>query len=115
MSIMDKLASRARVRVYKASPGADDRKQLCGENLQKGLDADGVEQHFFEVPAHQADYINKAFRHYRVSEPFIHGADDAALAKILEKPPVEGAFKCTVCAKTFDTERALNGHMSVHK
>lgn len=115
MSIMDKLASRARVRVYKASPGADDRKQLCGENVQRGLDAAGVEQHFFEVPAHQADYINKAFRHYKVSEPFIPGADDAALAKILDKPEPETGFKCGECGKVFETERALNGHMSIHK
>ena len=115
MSIMDKLASRARVRVYKASPGADDRKQLCGENMQKGLDADGVMQHFFEIPAHQADYINKAFRHYRVSEPFIPGADDAALAKMLDKPPIDGVFTCGTCGKSFDSERALNGHMSSHK
>lgn len=115
-NIMDKLASRARVRVIKPSPGSDDRSKLCGEPLQKGFDEGGNVIEFFEIPAHQADYVNKAFRKYRVTEPFIPGVDEADMNKVLDKPPVEGEFKCPVegCGKTFATERALNGHKSAH-
>ncbi len=109
-NVMDKLAARARVRVAKPAPGSDDRSNLCGEPMQKGFDKDGNEQHFFEIPAHQADYINKAFRKYIVSEPFIPGMDDVDDLKVLDKE-----FACTVegCGKVFKREQDLKAHMKV--
>ena len=116
-NVMDKLAARARVRVYKPGPGSDDRASLCGEPMQKDLDQDGKERHFFVIPAHQADYINSAFRKYTVSEPYLPGVDNEALLGTLDKPEITGDFTCPVegCGKTFTTERALNGHKSAHK
>lgn len=113
-NVMDQLAARARVRVIKPGPSSDDRTMLCGEPMQKGFDEGGNEIHYFEIPAHQADYINSAFRKYKVTEPFLPGIDDATQAKLLEKPaahhcPVEG------CGKSFKTAAALQGHMSVHR
>lgn len=110
-NIMEQLASRARVRVYKPTPGSDDRRSLCGEELQKGTDTDGNEAHFFVIPASQADYINQAFSEYRVSEPFIPGADDPDAAKLIDKE-----FICQEegCGKSFKTAQALQGHKSVH-
>lgn len=94
-NVMDKLASRAKVRVYKPAPSSDDRSTLCGEQMQKDLGPDGVERHFFEIPAHQADYINSAFRKYSVSEPFLPGVDDTALLSTLDKPVATEGFACT--------------------
>lgn len=110
-NVMDKLASRARVRVYKPSPGSDDRTKLCGEPLQKDMDQEGKERHFFEVPAHQADYLNSAFRKYTVSEPFFPGVDNTELLGSMEKPAAE--FTCTVegCGKVFKREQDLKTHM----
>lgn len=109
-NVMDKLASRARVRVYKPAPGSEDRSTLCGEPMQRDMGPDGGERHFFEVPAHQADYINSAFRKYTVSEPFLPGVDDTALLATLDKPE---EFACAVegCGKTFKREQDLKTHM----
>lgn len=111
-NVMDKLASRARVRVCKPYPGSDDRTILCGEPMQKDLDQDGKERHFFEVPAHQADYLNSAFRKYSVSEPYFPGVDDTSVLNTLEKPD---AWVCTVegCGKAFKREQDLKAHMKM--
>jgi hypothetical protein len=112
-NIMDALASRARVRVYKPAPNSDDRSSLCGEPLQKDFDKDGNERHFFEVPAHQGDYLNSAFRKYSVSEPFIPGVDSADDLKTLDKE-----FACQVegCGKVFKRAQDLSAHMKMaHK
>jgi hypothetical protein len=87
MSILDKLAARARVRVYKSAPRSDDRATLCGEELQQGKNADGEDAEFWEIPAHQADYINGAFNQYTVSEPFIPGEEPTG--------NIEKSFACT--------------------
>ena len=110
-NIMEQLASRARVRVYKPAPGSDDRKSLEGSKLQKGFDPEGNEAHFFVIGADRADYINRAFGKYRVSEPFIPGADDPDAVKLLDKE-----FICQEegCGKVFKTAQALQGHKSVH-
>jgi len=112
---MDKLAARARVRVYKPAPGSDDRTALCGEKMQRDLGPDGRERHFFEVPAHQADYINSAFRKYTVSEPFLPGVDDTTLLAAMDKPEPTSEFTCMVdgCGKTFKREQDLKAHMKV--
>lgn len=89
-NIQDKMNERFRVRVFKPQPGFDDRHKLCGEKMQKDI-KDGQERHFFEIPAHLADYVNQSFRHYRVSDPFIPGVDDVALVGLMEKPKPEGA------------------------
>jgi len=114
-NVMDKLASRAKVRVYKPAPSSDDRSTLCGEPMQKDLGPDGVERHFFEIPAHQADYINSAFRKYTVSEPFLPGVDDTALLSTLDKPEAPSEFACHVegCGKTFKREQDLKAHMKM--
>jgi hypothetical protein len=105
-SIIDQLADRARVRVYKPFPGSDDRAAMCGEALQKGFDPEGNEAHFFVIPASQADYIGRAFRKYKVSEPFIPGADDP-----------DKKFVCHVegCGKEFNTANALQAHSLSHR
>lgn len=87
-NIQDKMNERFKVRVYKPYPGSDDRLKLCGERMQKE-EVDGQERHFFEIPAHQADYINKTMRQYRVSDPFIPGVDNGALVGLMEKPKPE--------------------------
>lgn len=116
-NIMEKLANRARVRVYKPYPGSDDRRKLEGEPMQKGLDADGKEVHYFEIVAHRAQYINEAFRKYRVSEPFIPGVDDPDKVANLEKPEPEGEFVCPEpgCGKSFKSQQALTAHSRAHK
>lgn len=78
----DKMMERFRVKVVKAAP--DDRLSLCGEKLKV---ADG--EHFFIIPGHQSDYINKTFPHYRVSEPFIPGVDIDAALSFQNKPVAE--------------------------
>lgn len=115
-NIMEKLAGRARVRVYKPYPGSDDRKKLEGEPLQKGM-KDGKEVHFFEVGAHRAQYINEAFRKYTVSEPFIPGMDDPDSLDNLEKPEPEGEHVCPEpgCGRTFGSLQALTAHSRKHK
>lgn len=116
-NIMDKLANRARVRVYKPYPNSDDRKKLEGEPLQKGVGPDGKEVHFFEIVAHRAQYINEAFRKYRVSEPFIPGVDNPDDLSVMEKPEPEGEYPCPVegCGKSFKTLQALTAHSRAHK
>lgn len=119
--IMEKLANRARVRVYKPAPNSDDRKKLEGEPLQKGVikDTNGkdVEVHFFEIGAHRAQYINEAFRKYRVSEPFIPGMDDPDGVDIMGKPEPEGDFPCPEpgCGRVFKSQQALTAHSRSHK
>ena len=111
-NIMDKLAARARVKVIKPEPGSDDRTSLCGEPLEKGFDAEGNVEHFFTIPASQADYINSAFIHYKVTEPFIPGVDDATTLPVLDKE-----FACQVegCGKSFKTLQALTAHGRAHQ
>lgn len=114
-NVMNKLASRARVRVYKPAPGSDDRASLCGEPMQKDIGPDGSTRHFFEIPAHQADYVNAAFRKYKVSEPFLPGVDDGAMQALLDKPEPTAEFICQVegCGKVFKREQDLKAHMKV--
>lgn len=110
-NIMEKLANRARVRVYKPFPGSDDRSSLEGELLQKENVGTPEERHFFEVGAHRADYINGAFRKYTVSEPFIPGVDNPDEVANLEKKP----FACDYpgCDKSFGREQDLKAHKKV--
>ena len=78
----DKMMERFKVKVIKTDP--DDRISLCGEKLQV---EDG--KHFFIIPGHQADYINRMFPSYQVTEPFIPGVDLEAALAIQEKPAPE--------------------------
>ena len=91
-TIQDKVNERFRVRVYKPYPNSDDRHSLEGEKL-KSETVDGEERLFFEISAARADYINRMFRHYKVSEPFIPGVDNTDLLKIADKPEVEEVKK----------------------
>lgn len=115
-NIMEKLANRARVRVYKPFPGSDDRRKLEGQPMQKGQDANGKEVHFFVIGAHRAQYINEAFRKYRVSEPYIEGVDDPDKVANLEKPEPEGDFPCPEpgCGRVFKSLQALTAHSRAH-
>jgi len=83
--------------------------------MQKDLDQDGKERHFFVIPAHQADYINSAFRKYKVSEPYLPGVDNEALLGTLDKPEPVTEFACQEegCGKTFKREQDLKAHMKV--
>ncbi|GEM_PF-3213508 len=63
--IAESVLSKVKVRFYKKTE--DDRTSLCGEPMQ--IDEKGRE--FFEIPAHQADYISKVFPHYEMGEEFI--------------------------------------------
>lgn len=87
------MNDRFRVKVYKPYAGSDDRKTLEGEKMQTETveDKDGkkVRKDFFIISAARADYINKMFKHYSVSEPFIPGVDDAKLVKLMNKPEDE--------------------------
>lgn len=87
-TIQDKMNERFKVKVYKPAPNSDDRTRLEGEKLQKEIVGD-EERHFFVISAHRADYINRMFRQYTVSDPFIPGVDDEALLGNMEKPNVE--------------------------
>ncbi len=63
--IAEKILAKAKVRVYKKTP--DDRISLCGEEMQ--IDENGYA--YFDIPAHQADYIKAVFPHYEVGEEYI--------------------------------------------
>lgn len=110
-NILDKLTSRAKVIVYKPEVGYDDRNTLCGEPMQSDMDEDGNPRQFFVIPAHQADYINKAFMSYIVTEPFIPGVDDVNQLAVAEKE-----FACQVegCGKVFKSQQSLASHMRTH-
>jgi hypothetical protein len=84
-TVQDKMIERFKVKVIKTSP--DDRSSLCGEPMQK--DADGTQ--YFLIPGHQADYINRMFPNYQVSEPFIPGVDLESALEMQEKPEPEQA------------------------
>ena len=72
----EKMMDRFKVKVFKAEP--DDRLSLCGEEIQ--IDKE-TGKHFFVIPGHQADYINRCFPSYQVTEPYIPGVDlESALA-----------------------------------
>lgn len=87
-TIQDQMNERFRVRVYKPFPHSDDRHSLEGERMKKEV-VDGEERHYFEISGARADYINRMFRHYKVSEPFIPGVDNTELLKITDKPQDE--------------------------
>lgn len=76
----EKMMDRFKVKVFKTSP--DDRLSLCGEKLK----VDETGQHYFIIPGHQADYINRCFPSYKVSEPYIPGVDLESALQIQEKP-----------------------------
>lgn len=80
----EKMMDRFKVKVFKAIP--DDRLSLCGEKLQ--IDK-ATGKHFFVIPGHQADYINKCFPGYQVTEPYIPGVDLESALAIQEKPQPE--------------------------
>lgn len=104
-TILDKLAARARVRVYKSAPRADDRTTLCGEELEQGKDADGNDTEFWTIPAHQGDYINGAFNQYTVSEPFLPGEEPAG---DIAKPLIgEEGFPCQFPGCDFNAKSEL--------
>lgn len=82
-NIQDKMMERFKVKVVKTVP--DDRNALCGEKVQ--IDTD--ETQYFIIPGHQADYINRAFPHYKVSDPFIPGVDLESALEFQEKPKAD--------------------------
>ena len=63
-TISEKILSDVKVRVFKVTE--DDRTSLCGEPVKKDKG-----KSYFEIPAHQADYVKSLFAHYEVSEEFI--------------------------------------------
>ena len=77
----EKMMDRFKVKVFKTAP--DDRLSLCGEKLQ--IDP-ATGKHYFVIPGHQADYINRCFPSYQVSEPYIPGVDLESALKLQEKP-----------------------------
>lgn len=80
----DKMMERFKVKVIKTVE--DDRNSLCGEPFKR----DAAGRHVAVIPGHQADYINKCFPTYQVSEPYIPGVDLESALKIQEKPvPVQ--------------------------
>lgn len=107
MSILDKLAARAKVRVFKSAPRSDDRKTLCGEELKQGVAVDGKATEFWEIPAHQADYINGAFNQYTVSEPYIPGEEPTGTMDKETACPFPG---CDFVAKS---EAGLSAHTRI--
>ena len=92
-TFQDKINERFRVKVYKATPNADDRHSLEGEPMQKENVGTPDEKHFFVVSAARAEYINGIFKHYNVSEPYIPGVDDDKMLKMIEKPKSEEEAK----------------------
>jgi hypothetical protein len=80
----EKMIDRFRVKVIKTTP--DDRLSLCGEKLKVDPETG---KHYFIIPGHQADYINRCFPSYQVSEPFIPGVDLESALAIQEKPVPE--------------------------
>lgn len=63
--IADKILNKVKVRVYKVTH--DDRVSLCGEPVQ--TDKEG--RQYFDIPAHQADYIKAVFPQYEVGDEFM--------------------------------------------
>lgn len=74
MSLQDQInaiANKTKVRICKPADNPDDRVSLCGAPVQK--DEEG--RHFFEIPAHQAEYQIKLHPHYEIiGEAFVEEA-----------------------------------------
>lgn len=82
-TVQDKMMERFKVKVI--ANDVNGRNSLCGEPIQKGEDG----TLFFIIPGHQADYVNKCFPNYKVSEPFIPGVDIESALSFQEKPVAE--------------------------
>lgn len=80
----EKMMDRFKVKVFKTAP--DDRLSLCGEKMQ--IDK-ATGRHCFIIPGHQADYINRCFPSYQVTEPYIPGVDLDSALTIQDKPAPE--------------------------
>lgn len=93
-TVQEKMIERFKVKVIKDEN--DDRNSLCGEPLQK----DEFGTHYFIIPGHQADYINRIFPNYQVSEPFIPGVDIESALSMQEKPQPEELEEVRVGRKT---------------
>lgn len=71
MSLKDQInaiANRTKVRIFKPADNPDDRVSLAGAPVQH--DENG--RHFFEIPAHQAEYQAQLHPHYEIiGEAFV--------------------------------------------
>lgn len=77
--IADKILGKVKVKVYKKVE--DDRTSLCGEPLQ--IDEQG--RKYFEIPAHQADYIASVFPHYEMGDEYIPSEENIDNREVKKK------------------------------
>ena len=109
-TVQDKMMERFKVKVIKSVD--DGRNAICGEPIEP----DGEGNQVAIIPGHQADYINKSFPAYKVSDPYIPGVDLESTLAIQPKPEADEIedFTCPECGKVCANAAGLAAHQRSH-